>query len=189
MLTAFDTRHPVEDLAGVVSSFMGDELALVRLLDGRREELGINWVNVADSIGTAESTVSRWRQGVVPSQTYRPGIARFLGITVEDVNAMLPDVPHPLSRAAGRGLEDKVDELTRLLGEIKDRVAESEGDGRAAASALDRLAQRVESFDETMLRLVDALEQNAQARRSLEASAPAPRQVSPRTRRPKPQSH
>jgi len=166
---------------------MGDELPLVQLLDARRDALGINWAAVAKAIGAAESTVTRWRQGAVPSSTYVPGIARFLGIESGAVYALLPDAPHPRSRAATTGLEEKVEELSQLLQSFIER--DEDAGGSNAADAIRRFEVQLASSMATMQRLLEAIESNVAARQLLGASqAPEPPKAPskrPRTQPPR----
>lgn len=72
--------------------------------------------DVAEQLGVKQPTVSRWENGRCPERESWPSLASFLGISVEEVAALVAsgDVD-PFEKI--RELEEQVEELERRLRE------------------------------------------------------------------------
>lgn len=170
-----------DSLAQLVSRFMSDQVPLIALLDTRRAALNMNWAEVAEAIGCAESTVSRWRSGVVPSRNYTPGIARFLGVDEGRVDELTRGEPRPHGRRSPAELADRVEELTGLLRVVIEQVGGSDTD---TGVAVQRLTDSVRAVHETMEQVAQQLELNAEALERIAQATPGIRPASQRKRPP-----
>lgn len=91
-------------------------VVLGQRLRARRRELRLRTRDVAEQLGVKQPTVSRWENGRCPERESWPSLASFLGISVEEVAALVAsgDVD-PFEKI--RELEEQVEELERRLRE------------------------------------------------------------------------
>lgn len=113
----------------LVTSFT-QALAAKRVADGNQPDKV-----AARALDVETSTYQRWRTGkAVPADEHAPALADYLGVSVQDVYAMLGEARNDRKAAMPPpSLAERVDKLEELIADLTDAVQRMLGDPPPAA--------------------------------------------------------